>query len=60
MKLFENLKVLPKIALKEKDYKNLSRLWKISFNYKRYLIPSVITLLIISLENLLYPIFLEI
>ena len=57
MKIFEKLKTIPKIAFKEKDYKNLSRLWKISFNYKIYLIPSVITLLIISLENLLYPIF---
>lgn len=50
--------MIPKFLLSfsKQDYKYMIRLWKISFNHKKYLIPAMITLLIITFENLLYPI----
>ena len=50
--------MLPKFItdFRKEDYEYMIRLWKISFNHKRYLIPAMITLMIITFENLLYPI----
>ena len=50
--------MLPKFItnFRKEDYEYMIRLWKISFNHKRYLIPAMIRLMIITFENLLYPI----
>ena len=50
--------MLPKFItdFRKEDYEYMIRLWKISFNHKRYLIPAMIRFMIITFENLLYPI----
>ena len=52
----KNFKIIPQLIFSSDDYNYMIRLWKISFHHKKYLIPAMITLLIITFENLLYPI----
>ena len=52
----EKFTFIPKIIFSQDDYKYMIRLWKISFHHKKFLIPAMITLIIITIENLLYPI----
>ena len=52
----KNFKIIPQLIFSSDDYNYMIRLWKISFHHKKYLIPAMTTLLIITAENLLYPI----